>query len=652
MCPIRARIWEFLESLYCNELTSESPKAETPAWITKPLLRHQQTTLAAALALEKAKCDGIAVSGLPSDKHGGQFYTTHGILGDRVGSGKSLTALALIKQPPPPAQYVEYITQPSAGEGRSIGLLRTRSQLSTNNGTSLRQTNASLILVPHALVDQWTKYIREDTTLRLHVVKRKTDAVDASFLGNPDAYDVVLVSSTMWGFLKEYCIDGKPAIKSVLWSRVFIDEADSIAFHDNTDDIHGLFYWFVSASWLNLIFSGGAYLNVASAYAPLPDTPPYVVAKVYQSVINRHLQVSGCKHRNIVRSICGIKNATTSYIPTASTQISRLVVRASDAYVAQSFSVPEITHTNLRCETPASLRLLDHFLTPELMERLHAGDVLGALETVGMTSYSEDQLIEGITDSWKKELTAAERLHEFKKTVEYSSDAAKAKAMETCEAKVASLKSRIAAIETRIKSAKEHACPVCYSESENPAITPCCQQIFCFGCLCRTFSRTLTCPMCRASIGGINEIKVLGSGNTVTVKEPKKLGKRETALAWIKKHTDARILVFSSYDATFLGFNDVMSEIPHAMLMGSQARITKLLREFKEGTYRVLFLNARNMGAGLNIDCATHVLLFHKMPQELEKQIIGRAVRLGRTAPLEVVHLLHENESRSTITHV
>ena len=37
--------------------------------------------------------------------------------------------------------------------------------------------------------------------------------------------------------------------------------------------------------------------------------------------------------------------------------------------------------------------------------------------------------------------------------------------------------------------------------------------------------------------------------------------------------------------------------------------------------------------------------------QELEKQIIGRAVRLGRKAPLEVVHLLHENESRSVITH-
>jgi SNF2 family DNA or RNA helicase len=32
------------------------------------------------------------------------------------------------------------------------------------------------------------------------------------------------------------------------------------------------------------------------------------------------------------------------------------------------------------------------------------------------------------------------------------------------------------------------------------------------------------------------------------------------------------------------------------------------------------------------------------MSAELESQIIGRANRLGRTSPLEVVYLIHENE--------
>jgi rubrerythrin len=660
--PIRRRLWGFMESLYSNELTADSERAETPLWITKPLLNHQQATLAAALTLEKAKCSGIAVAGLASDPIGGQFYTSHGILGDRVGSGKSLTALALMKQPPPSPHYVEYVTQPGiATDGRGIGLLRTRSQLVTHNGISLSPTTASLLIVPHALVDQWTQYIKEDTTLRVHVVKRKADAIEATFLENPDDYDVVLVSNTMWGTLKEYRKRGADTntIRTILWSRVFIDEADSILLHNEADEIHGLFYWFISASWLNLVFCGSAYFNAVTSYAPLPETPPHIVSRVQQSVINQYFSVTGCRHRNIVRQMCGINHATTSHITTAASQISRLVLRASDEFVAQSFSVPEITHTVLRCQTPMSLRVLDSFISPELMERLHAGDVLGALETVGMPSYSEDELIEGITDSWKKELDIARRTYEFKKTLDYSSDAAKAKAIETCEAKIASIQSRITAIEERIKGAKKHACPICYAESANPAITPCCQQVFCFECICRTLRQTSSCPMCRAKISDFKTVKVLGTNEERAAKAaaakavPAPLGKKDTAIQWIKDHKDARILVFSSYDATFSGFNDYLSAagISNAVLMGSQARISKLLREFKEGTHRVLFLNARNMGAGLNIDCATHVLLFHKMPQELEKQIIGRAVRLGRKAPLEVVHLLHENESRSVITH-
>lgn len=655
ICPIRRRLWGFLESLYSNELTAEFPKADTPSWITKPLLQHQRTTLAAALALEKAKCEGIAVEGLPSDPYGGQFFTSHGILGDCVGSGKSLTALALLNQPPPPPHYVEYITQQPVGDGKGVGLLRTRSQLVTATGRTLTPTNASLIIVPHALVDQWAQYIRNDTSLRALVVKRKTEAIDASFLTNLAAYDVVVVSSTMWGVLKEYRIPGseQAAIRSILWRRIFIDEADSIAFHSEYDELHGLFYWFISASWLNLVFNGGAYTNVVSGYGPPPSTPPSVIEKVNRSVIGQYFQVAGCRHRNLVRSMCGISAHTTSHISTASSQIARLVIRASDAYIAQSFSIPDVKHAILRCETPASLRVLDSFLSPELMERLHAGDVLGALETVGMPSYSEHELIEGITESWKKELVAAERLHEFKKTIEYSSEAAKAKAMETCEAKIASVRSRITAIEERIKGAKKHACPVCYAESENPAITPCCEQVFCVGCLCETLKRTSACPLCRSHIDGLASIKVLGSGGPVAKKAALQ-GKKETALTWIKEHEEARILVFSSYDATFSKFEEVLltNGIRNATLMGSQARISKLLREFKEGTYRVLFLNARNMGAGLNIECATHVLLFHKMPQELEKQIIGRAMRLGRTAPLEVVHLLHDNEvQRNMVTY-
>ncbi|MEW5315166.1 MAG: hypothetical protein WDW38_006613 [Sanguina aurantia] len=36
--------------------------------------------------------------------------------------------------------------------------------------------------------------------------------------------------------------------------------------------------------------------------------------------------------------------------------------------------------------------------------------------------------------------------------------------------------------------------------------------------------------------------------------------------------------------------------------------------------------------------------MFHALNTEIEKQVIGRAHRMGRTTDLRVWHLLHENE--------
>jgi SNF2 family DNA or RNA helicase len=122
--------------------------------------------------------------------------------------------------------------------------------------------------------------------------------------------------------------------------------------------------------------------------------------------------------------------------------------------------------------------------------------------------------------------------------------------------------------------------------------------------------------------------------------------KKPRFLEFVKANPKAKILMFSGYDGTFSGLDEQLKTeaIPYALLSGSQARISKLLNEFEAGKHNVLFLNARNMGAGLNIDSASHVVLFHRMSPELESQIIGRALRLGRRTPLDVVHLLHDNE--------
>jgi rubrerythrin len=503
-------------------------------------------------------------------------------------------------------------------------------------------------------MSQWETYVARDTTLRALFIKRKLDATAETFMAQLDAVDAVFVSATMWPILRQ-----THTIRAIVWNRLFIDEADSISLSNDWDELHARFYWFISASWLNLVFASGAYFNIAASYMPPPETPVTVVERVQKlmSGTGNYLNIPGCRHMNIVRRICDAStHSSVISLNAAGSQSARLVVHSNESFIRDSFTIPAVSHTNIICSTPATIRVLDSFISPDMLERLHAGDLTGALETIGMTATSETDITDAVTQSLQKEVEQARRTYEFKKTIEYSSDAAKAKALELCEQKIASLASRITAIQERLANSKEQTCPICFCGVSSPSVVPCCQQLFCFPCLCESLKRVASCPLCRARIDDIKSVRVVGDTHAIvpTSDPSSKVTKKESFFRFLRANTGAKVLMFSGYDASFTGLEQKLKDeaIPFANLNGSQARINKLLREFEAGKYTTLFLNARNMGAGLNIEAASHVVLFHKMSAELEEQIVGRALRLGRSKPLEVVHLYHENEVRDTVMHV
>jgi hypothetical protein len=78
--------------------------------------------------------------------------------------------------------------------------------------------------------------------------------------------------------------------------------------------------------------------------------------------------------------------------------------------------------------------------------------------------------------------------------------------------------------------------------------------------------------------------------------------------------------------------------------LGSVSHINNVINDFTNGKINVVMMNAQHYGSGLNLQMATDIIIYHEMPKELETQVIGRAQRLGRSEPLIVHYLLHENE--------
>jgi SNF2 family DNA or RNA helicase len=246
----------------------------------------------------------------------------------------------------------------------------------------------------------------------------------------------------------------------------------------------------------------------------------------------------------------------------------------------------------------------------------------------------------------------------FKEQLDYATPQAKEAALAALRTKIASVEEQLKTFKERLTSVTTEECPICYDDpKQNQAmLTPCCHRIFCGGCVLESLKRGMVCPMCRSSIH-IDQLVKLVDENTVQKKKEKKkesesklLSKPKSLLKFLKENPTARILVFSRYENPFVALEKSCEDegITYHTLRGNKDVIAATIKSFEKGEKRVLFLPTQTAGAGLNLVSATHVVLLHAMTPEEEKQVIGRAYRLGRTQELKVVRFLHDGESITT----
>jgi SNF2 family DNA or RNA helicase len=117
--------------------------------------------------------------------------------------------------------------------------------------------------------------------------------------------------------------------------------------------------------------------------------------------------------------------------------------------------------------------------------------------------------------------------------------------------------------------------------------------------------------------------------------------KAEKIVDIIKNNKKGKFLIFSDHDGSFLTIKTMLHEIniDCEQIRGNSKNIEKKLSAFKNNENNVIFLNSRHNGAGINLQEATDIILYHNMADGIKEQIIGRANRIGRIHPLNV-HLL------------
>jgi len=614
------RMLDIYEQPLLNGHTEESAMAIQPAHIKVNLKPHQLAMVHAMQTKETDAINGFTING---ETHYSQFA----ILGDKVGSGKTLMVLGHLSN--------IKATVPQNTFSRIHELSKTKFWSKKPIHTTECSGN-TLIIVPHTLFHQWKYAIQQQTTLSFLEVKTIKAFEKPDFLQNIGQRDITLMSNTI---IKTFMAD--EVRHKIQWSRIIFDEVDSIQFTSTVPMPSANFYWLITATWTNFLFQG-LYMYITESYLNRRITAGMNEELV--SMLQNDQVTNG--HNYYSRYEIQSGNFFSQFL-TKHPNRGHLVLRTSNAFMEQSWKSPPIIEARIECQAPIQHRLISQFVNAEIQELLHAGNIQGALEKLGVTNTNQASLITALNDTREKELDRLEKTLAFKETIDYATVQAKEQALTSLKSKISSLKEQINSLKQRVLHFKDEICAICFEEPNVPTLVTCCSRLFCGECIINCFKRELKCPLCRAAIGITNLKQIsVGAVNDNTLITPTKPSKKDALLKLITEVKTGKFLIFNRYDNPFLEIEGQLLEkgIRVANVRGNKDHISSILKQFEKGEIQVLLMNSTEAGAGIDLKSSTHIVLMHNMRKEEEKQIVGRAIRLGRTEPLHLVRLLHEAE--------
>lgn len=606
-------------ALYGIELGPENVQASQPQSIRTPLKPHQKAALQKAIIMETVGKVKYKVE--RPENYVQQEYTRRnivfrnsfdiesniGVIGDIVGYGKTLTALSIIASTHTSRIFQDHRNVYSCNVRNYSHFVGTYDRVSCFDDDDFFQT--TLVVVPRGPVFmQWIRAIREETNLKvlaidgLHFIRKhmpptgtRTDGLKEYF----DQFDIVIIKSTTIKTMMQYYSIPYEEHPIQAWARIMIDEAPDII---SQIPLFGFrFLWLISATYQSLL------------------------SRVYGS-------------RNLMSyAIRDIINEE---------RLNLVLIRGKRDFVMQSFSVPQPEEHYYLCEMPAQYAAVHSFLHPAVQERLNANDIPGVIRELGGKNEKEEDIIVLLTREIEREIRNKEREIEYIQGIDIQEDVREQRLVHL-NTELQRMRDRRQNLMDRVSSLAEKTCPICYDNYKNPIILSC-THVFCGECLLHWMRSGHVCPECRTPIQSRKLIAVVKDKPTQREEsEPAQqiLSKEDTLIKLLRDKPNGRFLVFSRCDMTFTRLTNRLTQagVSHMEIKGSTATMMHTLEKFRNGQLRVILLNTFHAGSGIDISCATDVVIFHSMGID-KTQAVGRAQRVGRTEQLHIHNLCYPNE--------
>jgi len=520
-----------------------------------------------------------------------KIYTNMGILNDKVGSGKTLTVVSLLsrskmKNEPREEEIYSYPWTIDMGSNHYFSYV-------TEEELSFRPLKLNIIVCSSSIFQQWESEIsKTDLSYRKIIKTADISSINKTLI---EDLDVVIVTYNRYRDFAGY-LTNIYRNENIGFNRLIFDELQLTGVLPITK---AKFYWIISA------------------------TLPY--------------DDSGFNNRSTYHNaICTLMSRVKQKY---------VVVKNTEEELNQSYQQSEIIYYKYMCFN-RNFNIYGGRVSNEIQRMIAADDIAGAIVALGGTK-DAGSLLDIIIAKEEKEIIGIKAQISYYSVLQ--SDKSDEKVKEYKQKLIEAEKS-LEHLKQKIKrdTEEDNECPLCSEEYKEPVLTFCCNSVMCSKCIKNLYNTTQKCPFCRVKL----DMKKMAISSTKPIEEKKeeeyeKLTKLEAVKKIITANPNGKYILFSEFNSTFDPIKASLSEcnISFAEVKGTSDTKQKYIRLFKEGKLKVLFLNSRNDGSGIDLPETTDIILYHKMSSgNIETQVLGRALRLGRNAPLKVHRLLYSEE--------
>jgi SNF2 family DNA or RNA helicase len=606
---------------YDIELNENNKLAEQPTKIKINLKPHQLTALNKAIEMEnngkiqykisnKKTLNNlmnmlfIDTSHIASDVI--NISTNVGIFGDMVGYGKTLIALSLIANNDTNNIHInnEYFKSFNSCKNYSYLNISTANNLISIDTNTIK---ATLIVVPRGPVYiQWLNMINTYTNLKvltidnLNTIKKHlpkfTGSNKAEIINYFNNFDIILIKNTTLKILFSQYYDNNDFIINN-WKRIIIDEAHDII---NTMPFIRYYYlWMISGTYQELL------RKIYYCYTPI------IYNNTFKELFNTEF-------------------------------INLILVKNNDNFIKNSFNVPEPVEKFYLCKLAANINIIRTFLSENLLDKINANDIAGAIKELGGKNETEDDIIELVSKELKRDLFNKETEKNYINSLDIPAEQKNLR-LKNINHEIELQEEKIKDLTERISSINSKNCSICMDLMTNPIFIEC-THVFCGKCLIKWLHNNRNCPICRLNIPTADKLIAIVNDNKKDIIEDL-LNKEDTLLKIINSKPNGKFLIFSKNENSFEKIKQRLSEstLNYELLKGNTTHMMNILDKFRSGNLNIILLNTQYAGSGIDISCATDIIIFHKMGAD-KQQAIGRAQRVGRQSQLFIHNLYYEHE--------